>query len=81
MGCFSLAWVEQVCIFIVIVIALWSIIQLVLPYLTQFLPALVVQIIRIVIWACIAIACIVIIFSLLSCLIGMGGGLMHFPGR
>ena len=78
-GCFSLAWVEQLCIYIVIVIAIWSIIKLLLPYVTQFMPAIVVQIIQIVLWAVIAIICIYIIFGLISCLLGAGGGLMHFP--
>ena len=79
MGCFSLAFWEEVCIFIVICIGLWSLIKLVLPYLMQFLPAIVVQIINIVVWVIIAIICIVIIFSLLSCLLSAGGGLLHFP--
>jgi hypothetical protein len=78
MGCFSLAWAMQLCIYIVIVVAIWSIIKLLLPYVTQFLPAIVVQIIQIVLWAVIAIICIYIIFGLISCLVG-GGGLMHFP--
>jgi hypothetical protein len=81
MGCFSLAWVEQLCIYIVIVVAIWSIIKLLLPYVTQFLPAIVVQIIQIVLWAVIAIICIYIIFGLLSCLVSAGGGLGHFPTR
>jgi hypothetical protein len=78
MGCFSLGWAMQLCIYIVIVVAIWSIIKLLLPYVTQFLPAIVVQIIQIVLWAVIAIICIYIIFGLISCLVG-GGGLMHFP--
>lgn len=81
MGCFSLGFWEQVCIFIIIVIALWSLIQLLLPYLTQFVPGIVVQIIRIVIWAVIAIICVYIIFGLIGCLLSAGGGLGlgHFP--
>jgi hypothetical protein len=75
MGCFSLGFWENVCILIVIIIALWSLIQLLLPYLTQFLPGLVIAIIRIVVWAIIAIVCIKIIFDLLSCLLGAGGSL------
>ena len=77
-GCFSLAWIEQLCIYIVIVVAIWSIIKLLLPYVTQFLPAIVVQIIQIVLWAVIAIICIYIIFGLLSCLLGGAGGLFPF---
>jgi hypothetical protein len=78
MGCFSLAYIEQLCIYIVIVMAIWAIIKLLLPYVTQFMPAIVVQIIQIVLWAVIAIICIYIIFGLISCLIG-GAGLMHLP--
>jgi hypothetical protein len=79
MGCFSLGFWENVCILIVIIIALWSLIQLLLPYLTQFLPGLVIQIIRIVVWAIIAIVCIKIIFDLLGCLLGSGGALGFHP--
>jgi hypothetical protein len=79
MSCFSLQWIEQLCIYIVIVMAIWSIIKLLLPYVTQFMPALVVQIIQIVLWAIIAIICIYVIFGLLYCLIGSGGSLMHLP--
>lgn len=81
MSCFSLDFWEKVCIFVVIIIALWSLIQLLLPYLTQFLPSVVIQIIRIVIWAIIAIICIMIIFGLLSCLLSAGGGLIGHPFR
>lgn len=79
--CFSLAWAEQLCVAIIIVVAIWSIIKLLLPYVTQFMPALVVQIIQIVLWAVIAIMCVYIIFGLISCLIGGGSGLLHFPSR
>ena len=78
MQCFSLAWIEQLCIYIVIVVAIWSIIKLLLPYVTQFMPAIVVQIIQIVLWAVIAIICIYIIFGLICCLIGAGGGFVRF---
>ena len=79
MGCFSLAFWEQICILIVVAIGVWSIIKLFLPYLAQYLPAIVIQIINIIIWVIIAVICIVIIFGLLECLIGSVGGLTHFP--
>jgi hypothetical protein len=79
--CFSLAWVEQLCIYIIVIVAVWSIIKLLLPYVTQFMPQIVVQIIQIVLWAIIAIICVYIIFGLLSCLLGGGGSLLHFPTR
>jgi hypothetical protein len=76
MSCLSLDFWEQVCIFIVIAIGLWAIIQLFLPYVLGRLPVLVVEIIRIIIWIVIAIICIIIIFMLLKCLLGAFGG-MH----
>jgi hypothetical protein len=75
MSCFSLDFWEKLCILIVIIIGLWSIIKLLLPYLLQFLPTIVVEIIKIVVWVVIAICCIIIIFGLISCLLGAAGGL------
>jgi hypothetical protein len=75
MSCFSLDFFEKLCILIVIIIAAWAITKLFLPYLLQFLPAVVIQIIKIVVGAVIAICCIIIIFGLISCLLGAAGGL------
>ncbi len=55
LSCFSLAWAMQLCIAIVIIIGVWSIIQLLLPYAAQFLPGVVIEIIRIVFWVVLAI--------------------------
>jgi hypothetical protein len=77
----SLDFWERVCILIVLVIALWSIIKLFLPYLEAQMPALVVQIINIIIWAGIAILCIIIVFALLACIWGAVGGLIGHPFR
>jgi hypothetical protein len=74
MGCFSLGFWENICIWIVVIMAVWSLIQLLLPYATQFLPAIIVAIIRIVLWLIVAIIAIKIIFSLLECLLGGAGG-------
>ncbi len=73
MGCFSLQWLESVFIWIIIAIAVWSIIKLLLPYIGVPILA---QILEIVLWAIIAIIVVVIIFTLLSCLLG-GGGIGH----
>lgn len=81
-GCFSLAWLMQICIWIVIIIAVWSVLNLVLPWLLSMIGVPIIgQIIRTVIWAVIAIMCIYVVFMLLGCLLGAGGGLMHFPSR
>ena len=76
MGCLS----ADLLIWIVEVIALVMIIRLVVPWVTSFfaLPALVVQIITIIIWALIAIWGILILFSLFSCM-GVGGHFSLLP--
>jgi hypothetical protein len=79
MSCLSLAFLFNLCVWIVIVIAMYSILKLLLPYLTQFLPSLVVKILEIVIWAVMAIIALYVIFLLLSCLLSGVG--FHFPLR
>jgi len=80
--CFSLPFLEQLCVWIVMVIALVSVIRLVIPWLESWagLPAPVTAIINIIIWAVIAIFAIYVIFVLLGCLFS-GGGLSLFPHR
>jgi hypothetical protein len=80
--CFSLAWIEQICVWLIVVAALVAIINLLVPYLTGLIGLpIVAQIIKIVLWAVVAIMCVYIIFGLISCLLGSGGGLLHFPTR
>lgn len=80
--CFSLAWIEQLCVWIIVVAALVAIINLLVPYLTGLIGLpIVAQIIKIVLWAVVAIMCVYIIFALIGCLLGSGGGLLHFPAR
>jgi hypothetical protein len=78
--CFSLAWLLQLCVWIIIVIALVSIIRIVIPWIQAFagIPEPIIAIINIIIWAIIAIAALYIIFGLLSCLFAGGAGL-HMP--
>jgi hypothetical protein len=77
MSCFSLDFWERVFIAVICVIALWAIIKLFLPWLMSRLPPILVQILNILIWAGIAILCVIIIFGLLACVWGMVGGI--FP--
>lgn len=77
MGCFSLAFWEQVCILIVVAIAIYRLWNLLAGFLMQFLPSVVVSIIQIVIWLIIAIFVIHVIFGLIGCLFGGAG--LHFP--
>lgn len=78
MGCFSLAWLEQMLIWLVIASAIVACIRLLIPWVTSVTFPIVGQVLEIILWAVIAIIAIYIIFGLLSCLIGMGGGL-HLP--
>lgn len=80
--CFSLAWLSQVLIWIVIIAAIVAILNLLLPrvlgQLTGILGdavSLIAQILRIVLWAVVLIFVIYIAFDLISCLMSMGGGL------
>jgi hypothetical protein len=78
MACFSLAFIENILIWLVILGAVVAIVKLVLPYLLGPLGApgtIVFQILNILLWAVIAIFLIVVVFDLLSCLMPIGGGL------
>jgi hypothetical protein len=84
--CFSLEWVKNLFIWIVIIGAIILIIQILIPLVLSRVPgfasgalAVVWQIIKIVLWAIVVILIIVFAFDMISCLLGMGGGL-HLPG-
>ena len=79
MSCFSLSWLEQMLIWLVIVCAIVAIIRLLVPWVTAMIGVPIIgQAINIILWAFLAIICIYIIFAILQCLLGMGGGL-HLP--
>ncbi len=79
MSCFSLAWVEQLCIWLIILFAIVAIIKALLPALGGLIPfPIVITIISIVLWAVVAIVVVEMIFMLIGCLVG-GGGLRLFP--
>jgi hypothetical protein len=77
--CFSLAWLENLLIWIVIVGAIVAILQLFVPWVVAqagFLGGAVevlLQIIKIAIWAIVVIFVIYIAFDLIQCLAGSGG--------
>lgn len=87
MACFSLGWLEQVLIYLVIICAIIAILKLLIPFLVSVLEplfgggaAIVGQIINIILIAIVAIFVIYIVFALLSCLLG-GGGFSMLPPR
>lgn len=75
MSCFSLLWLQQLLVYCVIIAAVIAIIKLLIPFLSGLLHPVVGQALQIVLWAVVAIVVIYVIFALLSCLLGMGGGL------
>lgn len=83
MGCFTLAWLQQVLVWLVVVAAVVAILRLLIPWITSITFPIVGQALEIILWAVLAIVAIYIIFALLSCLLGMGGGLRlpPFPAR
>jgi hypothetical protein len=80
MGCFSLQWIEQLLIWLVIMVAVFAIINLLIPYVLRHAGGvlgegvtIVVAALRIVFWAVVVIVVIIICFDLISCLVGHGG--------
>jgi hypothetical protein len=79
MACFSILWLEQLIVWIIIIAAVVAIINLLIPWLTQITGLDILgQALRIILWAVVAIAVVIVIFGLLSCLLGGAGGL-GFP--
>jgi hypothetical protein len=67
--CFSLGFLEQLLVWLVIVCAIVAIIRLLLPLVVSPFPV-VMGILNIIMWAVIAIAVIYLVFDLLACLVG-----------
>ena len=79
-GCFSLGWVEQLLVWLVIVCAIIAVLRRFLPWIAAQLGlGIIVQIVNIILWAIICIYVIYFVFMLLECLVGSGGGLSLFP--
>lgn len=84
--CFSLQWFEQLLVWIIIIGAVIAILKIVVPWaIAQAGIAIgeglnvVLSVLRIVIWAIIAIFVVYICFALISCLLSYGGGMPLFP--
>ena len=77
--CFSLAWLEQLVIWLIVVGAIVAVIKLIIPFLDSITGMPIIgQVLMIILWAVVAIALVVIIFGLLSCALG-GSGTLGFP--
>jgi hypothetical protein len=82
MACFTLGFLQALIIQIIIIAAIIAIIKLLVPFLVSLTGwPILGQILMIVLWAIVAIMCVYLIFALLSCLMGSGGGLTPFRIR
>lgn len=74
--CFSVAFVFQLGIWLVVIGAVYAIIKLVVPFVLSQLGgpgSLLAQVINIVLWAVMAILVLYLIWDLVECLLGSGG--------
>ena len=79
MACFGLGVIEQLLVWLIIVVAIVAIIRLLVPFLDSMTGIPIIgRVLEIVLWAIVAIMILYVIFGLLGCLFGSGGGL-HFP--
>lgn len=77
--CFSLGFIEQLLVWLVIVCAIVAILRLLLPWVAAQLGAaggIVMAVINIVLWAIVCIYVIYFCFMLIECLAGGGGMLL-----
>ena len=72
--CFTAGWIEQLCIWLVIVIGIFAVIRAVLPALLAMIGIPIVAVlVNIALWVVLAIMCIKIIFMLFECLLSGPG--------
>jgi hypothetical protein len=73
MPCFTLGFLEQLIVWLIVVGAIVACIKLLVPWVTSVTGFPVVgQIIMIILWAIVAILVVYMIFGLLGCLAGSG---------
>ena len=82
MACFSLAWLEQLLIWLVFVVAIVAIFNIVVPWLMSIMGTppgggMIMQILKVIVWVIVAIAIIYFVFEMLGCF--SGGGFGGFP--
>jgi hypothetical protein len=72
MTCFTLGFLEQLIVWLIVVGAVVACIRLLVPWVSGLVTPLVGQIIMIILWAIVAIMVVYLIFGLLGCLVGSG---------
>ena len=81
--CFSLQWLGQVLVWLIVIGGCVAIIKLILPLALGWLGqpgAIIIQIIKIVLWVIRAVFVVWFAIDMSQCLLGAGGGL-HLPRR
>lgn len=83
--CFTLPWLRDLFIWIIIVCAVIALIRLLVPWLVGLIGIPILgQAINIVLWAIVAIMVVNVVFALIGCLLGFGGagfGMFPLPRR
>jgi len=72
MACFTLGFLEQLIVWLIIVGAIVACIRLLVPWIEGLVTPIIGQIIMIILWAIVAIMVVYLIFGLLACLVGAG---------
>jgi hypothetical protein len=72
MPCFTLGFLEQLIVWLIVVGAIVACIKLLVPWVSGIVNPIVGQIIMIILWAIVAIMVVYLIFGLLGCLAGSG---------
>lgn len=81
-GCFSIGWIEQLLVWLVVVCAIVAILRILLPWVAAQLGAaggIILAVINIILWAVVVIYVIYFCFMLIECL--GSGGLPLLPHR
>lgn len=76
MSCFTMGYLQALVVQIIIIAAIVAVLQLLIPWLSTITWPILGQILKIILWAVVAILVVYIIFGLLSCL--LGGGVTPF---
>lgn len=84
MACFSLEWLKDLLIWLVIVLVVIGIVKLLIPALMSWFGAppgggSVMTILGYILWGIVAIAVIIFVFDLITCALGNGGTGLSFP--
>ena len=81
--CFSFSFLGQLLIWAIVIGAAWAIINLIVPFVLAQIGVsiasegvgLFLKILKILLWAVVLIYIVIVVFDIIACLWGMGGGM------